>query len=110
MNVVYPVLFYEEKDGGYSVFIPDLKAATDGGTIEEAETMAADLIAGIVLTEIENNKEIPLSSKLEDVSFERLEKYLDIENWDYVSKFKKYITVDLKVFAEKFGMNIREKG
>jgi len=25
MKVIYPVLFYEEKEGGYSVFVPDLE-------------------------------------------------------------------------------------
>jgi len=27
MKVIYPVLFYEEKEGGYSVFVPDLEKA-----------------------------------------------------------------------------------
>ena len=27
MKVIYPVLFYEEKEGGYSVFVPDLQKA-----------------------------------------------------------------------------------
>ena len=50
MKVIYPVLFYEEKEGGYSVFVPDLKNnSTCGSTLEEAMTMAEDLIAGIVL-------------------------------------------------------------
>ena len=85
MKVIYPVLFYEEKEGGYSVFVPDLKNnSTCGSTLEEAMTMAEDLIAGIVLDEMEENNQIPKSSKIEDVSFEKLEKYLDIENWDYV--------------------------
>ena len=78
MKVIYPVLFYEEKEGGYSVFVPDLKNnSTCGSTLEEAMTMAEDLIAGIVLDEVEENNQIPKSSKIEDVSFEKLEKYLD---------------------------------
>ena len=42
MKVIYPVLFYEEKEGGYSVFVPDLQkalntsASTCGSTLEEA--------------------------------------------------------------------------
>ena len=27
MKGIYPVLFYEEKEGGYSVFVPDLENA-----------------------------------------------------------------------------------
>ena len=54
MKVIYPVLFYEEKKGGYSVFVPDLdNKTTCGGTLEEAMSMAEDLIAGIVLDEME---------------------------------------------------------
>lgn len=42
MKLIYPVLFYEEKEGGYSVFVPDLgrtittAAATYGKDLEEA--------------------------------------------------------------------------
>ena len=110
MKVIYPVLFYEEKEEGYSVFVPDLKnASTCGGTLEEAMTMAEDLIAGIVLDEMEENNQIPNSSKIEEVTFENLEKKLDIENWDYISKFKTYIAVDISIFAEKWGKELVKK-
>ena len=54
MKVIYPVLFYEEKEGGYSVFVPDLEkalntnASTCGDTLEEAMNMSEDLIAGLI--------------------------------------------------------------
>ena len=102
MKVIYPVLFYEEKEGGYSVFVPDLKNnSTCGSTLEEAMTMAEDLIAGIVLDEMEENNQIQ--------GQQTLEKYLDIENWDYVSKFKTYISVDISSFAEKWGKELVKK-
>ena len=54
MKVIYPVLFYEEDDGKYSVFVPDLQnSSTCGSNLEEAMEMAEDLIAGIVLDEME---------------------------------------------------------
>ena len=115
MKVIYPVLFYEEKEGGYSVFVPDLEralnsnASTCGDTLEEAMTMAEDLIAGLVLDEIEEGNKIPVASKIEDVTFEELEKGLDIENWDYISKFKTYIAVDITSFAEKWGKELVKK-
>ena len=57
MKVIYPVLFYQEKENGYSVFVPDLNnASTCGSTLEEAITMTEDLIAGIVLDEMEEGK------------------------------------------------------
>lgn len=115
MKVIYPVLFYEEKEGGYSVFVPDLEkalntsASTCGSTLEEAMAMAEDLIAGLVLDEMEEGRKIPPSSKIEDVSFEELEKKLDIENWDYISKFKTYIAVDISSFTEKWGKELVKK-
>ena len=110
MKVIYPVLFYEEKEGGYSVFVPDLKnASTCGSTLEEAMYMAEDLIAGLILDEIEEGNKIPQESKIENVSYEELESNLDIENWDYVSKFKTYIAVDISAFAEKWGKELIKK-
>ena len=115
MKVIYPVLFYEEKKGGYSVFVPDLEeklnisASTCGSTLEEAMTMAEDLIAGLVLDEMEEGNKIPEPSKIENVTFEDLEKKLDMEDWDYISKFKTYIAVDISMFAEKWGKELVKK-
>ena len=110
MKVIYPVLFYEEKEGGYSIFVPDLQnKSTCGSTLEEAMSMAEDLIAGIVLDEMEENDRIPQSSKIEEVTFEKLEKNLSIKNWDYISKFKTYISVDISLFAEKWGKELVKK-
>lgn len=115
MKVIYPVLFYEEKESGYSVFVPDLakalntSASTCGDTLENAMYMAEDLIAGLILDEIEEGNKIPKASKIEEVSFEELEDSLEIEDWDYVSKFKTYIVVDISAFAEKWGKELVKK-
>ena len=115
MKVIYPVLFYEEKEGGYSVFVPDLSkalnsnASTCGSTLEEAMNMVEQLIAGLVLDEMEEGNRVPKASKIEDVSFEELEEDLKIENWNYVSKFKTYIAVDINVYAEKWGKELVKK-
>lgn len=110
MKVIYPVLFFEEKDGGYSIFVPDLgNIATCGETLETAIAMAEDLIAGFVLDEMEDGNKIPKASKIEEVSLEKMEKELDIEDWDYVSKFKTYVTVDVSAFAEKWGKELVKK-
>lgn len=115
MKVIYPALFYEEKKGGYSVFVPDLEnalnvsASTCGDTLEDAMAMAEDLIAGLILDEIEEGKKIPEASKIENVMFEDFEKKINIEDWDYVSKFKTYIIVDISVFANKWGKDLVKK-
>lgn len=110
MKVIYPVLFYEEKESGYSVFVPDFEnMSTCGDTLENAMYMAEDLIAGLVLDRIEEGNKVPKSSKIEEVSFEELENDLEIEDWDYVSKFKTYIVVDIDAFAEKWGKELIKK-
>jgi len=110
MKVIYPVLFYEEKENGYSVFVPDLNNhSTCGNTLEDAMYMAEDLIAGILLDLMEEDLKIPKASKIEDVSFNKLEKELDLQDWDYVSKFKTYIAVDISSFAEKWGKELIKK-
>lgn len=110
MKVIYPVLFYEEKEGGYSVFVPDLNNYTTcGATLEEAMSMAEELIASLILDEMEEGSKIPPASKIENVSFDKLEQSIEIENWDYVSKFKTYIAVDISLFAEKWGKELIKK-
>ena len=110
MKVIYPVLFYEEKEDGYSAFVPDLEnISTCGKTLEETISMSEDLIAGIILDKMEDGEKIPDNSKIEDVSFEDLENALQIKNWNYVSKFKTYIIVDISSFAEKWGKELIKK-
>lgn len=110
MKVIYPVLFYEEKENNYSVFVPDLNnSATCGYTLENAMYMAEDLIAGIVLDLIEEGKNIPIASKIENISFKKLEKDLELEDEDYISKFKTYIAVDISSFAQKWGKELVKK-
>lgn len=115
MKVIYPVLFFEEGNGTYSVFVPDLEkelnvsATTCGSNLEEAMNMAEELIAGLVLDEMEEKNKIPIASKIEDLSLEDYEKSLDIEDWDYKSKFKTYIVVDINQYAEKWGKELVKK-
>ncbi|MBR2744350.1 MAG: type II toxin-antitoxin system HicB family antitoxin [Clostridia bacterium] len=115
MKVIYPVLFYEEKDGQFSVFVPDLKGTnnicvtTCGTNLEDAMNMAQDLIAGVIVDIMEQNNTIPRATKIEDVSFEKFEKSLDIEDMDYVSKFKTYISVDVSAYVEKWGKELVKK-
>lgn len=110
MRVVYPVLFYEEEEGGYSVFVPDLdNVSTCGDTLEEAMYMAQDLIAGVLLDKMEVGEKLPKVSAIDKISFKALEDYLEIDNWNYKNKFKTYIAVDLSEFAEKWGKELIKK-
>ena len=40
---------------------------------------------------------------------EKLEKEIDLESTDYISKFKTYIVVDISAFAEKWGKELVKK-
>lgn len=62
MTLAYPACFYKEPDG-YSVIVPDFDAATQGDDIKEAMYMAEDLIAGLVVSAIEDNEKIPKASE-----------------------------------------------
>ena len=109
MKVIYPVCIFQTNEE-FMAFVPDLDTNnTYGKTLEEAVYMAEDLIAGIVLDLIEKGEKIPVARKIEDISFEELEKDLEIENWDYISKFKTYIAVDISLFAQKWGKELIKK-
>lgn len=52
MLTIYPAVFYEYKDGRYTVIFPDLNhLATDGANFEDAMAMAIDCLAGYVFSE-----------------------------------------------------------
>ncbi len=110
MRVVYPVLFYQEEDGRYSTFVPDLNnASTFGDTLEDAMYMSQDLIAGIMLDLMEEGEKIPKSSSIDKVSFKTLENDLEMNELVFKSKFKTYIAVDLNEFAKKWNKKLIKK-
>ena len=71
--------------------------------------MAQDLIAGYLLDFLEEGKAFPKSSNIDKVSFKALETDLDIDNWNYKSKFKTYVAVDLAEFAKKWNKKLVKK-
>ena len=92
MKLVYPACFYEEKDGGYSVEIPDLLGCcTQGENLEEAIQMAQDVALGWLLTAVENNEEIAKASNIKDIKLEN-------ENG-----FVTLLLLDLGAYTQKYG-------
>ena len=120
MKLVYPAIFYKEEEGGYSVVIPDLLGcATQGDSIEEAMEMAQDAATGWLLTTIEENENIPIPSKIEDIKIEKKEGFttlllLDIDKYSekYGTKksIKKTLTIPewLNERAERIGINFSQ--
>ena len=92
MKLVYPAIFYYEKDGGYSVEVPDLLGCvTQGDTLEEAIEMAQDAAMGWILTTIEDDEEIPKPSQIEEIKVENKK------------SFKTLLLLDIDKYSEKYG-------
>ena len=63
--------------------------------------MAQDLITTLILDCIENKTQIPKASKIKDIKYdEEFEKELD--DWEYESRFKSYITVDTTLLEKRW--------
>lgn len=119
MKLVYPAKFYYEKDGGYSVEVPDLVGCvTQGETLEEAMEMAQDAALGWLLTAIEEEEEIPKPSTMEEIKVgkEGFKTLLLLNIDEYTEKYgskksiKKTLTVPqwLNKRAEKLGINFSQ--
>ena len=91
MKLVYPAIFYHEKEGGYSVEVPDLLGCvTQGETLEETIEMAQDAALGWILTAIEDDEDIPKPSQIEEIK---------VEN----NAFKTLLLLDVDQYSEKYG-------
>ena len=56
MKYVYPAIFHPEKEGGFSIFFPDIEGCyTQGDTMVEAVEMAEDAL-NLMLWDKEENK------------------------------------------------------
>lgn len=65
MLTIYPAIFYELKDGRYSVLFPDLNdLATCGEDFNDAMAMAIDCLAGYVFTEGLEGNALPAATAL----------------------------------------------
>ena len=68
---VYPAIFHKSIEGGYVVVFPDFDyGATEGKTLEEAIEMAEDYIGTWLYDDFVNSREMPVSSKINDISIE----------------------------------------
>jgi len=92
MTLAYPACFYKESDG-YSVIIPDFNAATQGEDIKEAIYMAEDVIAGLILSAIEDNSPFPKPSEPSDAL---------LEPEEYGKGFVSVVLVDLDKKEKEF--------
>ena len=82
--------------------MPDFNYATTcGENLNNVIYMAQDLITTLILDCIENKSQIPKASKIEDIKYdEEFEKELD--DWEYKSRFKSYVTVDTTALEKRW--------
>lgn len=70
---VYPALFhFNENDGSYTITYPDLPGCiSEGKSLENALYMAQDALRQWLECTIEVGQEIPLASRVEDITLEQ---------------------------------------
>lgn len=95
---VYPAIFYQENDGGYSVVFPDLgHLATCGDDLHEARRMAQDCLAGYLWSARKDGEEVPSPTPCEDVD----PHCEDEDGDDYVVVFVEAVEVDVEAYAKE---------
>ncbi len=83
MKLIYPACFYPEDNGQYSVIFPDLNgAATYGNSLDDAITMAMDLLGSWILDSVQENEEIPKPSHIKDILLENESGFVSLVNVD----------------------------
>ena len=90
-KLIYPAIFTPDKDGGFTVEVPDLPGCvTEGDDIEESISMAQDAASGWILGELKEGNSVPPPSSL-----------IDIEAPD--GSFKSLIKLDIDSYSKRYG-------
>lgn len=93
MKLVYPACFYpcEEKEGAYTVVVPDLPGCvTEGDSLADAMLMATDAASGWVLDELEDGRPAPKATPIRSVKPDP-------------GGFVSLLVLDMSAYAEKYG-------
>lgn len=95
MQLVYPAVFYPDPDSSaYCVTVPDLPGCVSGGpSLAEAISMGEDAASGWILGEIEDGKQVPPATPMEDV-------HPDPEIGE---GFVSLLSLDMDAYAAKYG-------
>ncbi|MDO4284355.1 MAG: type II toxin-antitoxin system HicB family antitoxin [Eubacteriales bacterium] len=93
MKLTYPACFYpcEEKQGGYTVEVPDLPGCvSEGATLADAILMATDAASGWILDELEEGRDLPLATPFSEIVPDQ-------------GGFITTLVLDMDAYAEKYG-------
>lgn len=106
MIKIYPAVCAREENG-YSVFLPDFNnVATCGDDLEDAISMATDLIAVMIYSNREEGLPVPAPSRLEDINPKDVADWLD-SDYDPLDWAVLPVCVDAEEYAEhNFGETV----
>ncbi len=93
-KLLYPACFYpcEEKQGAYTVIVPDLPGCiSEGDSLEEALTMATDAASGWVLDEMEDGNPVPKATDIKTIQLQNPDGFVNL------------LVLDMDAYAEKYG-------
>lgn len=96
-------VFMRKKKVGYSINVPDLLGCcTQAETLPEALEMAQDAAWGWIMTAIEDEEDIPIPSKIEDIKLENEKGFvslilLDLDKSNKISNSKKSVKKTLTI-------------
>lgn len=116
MSVIFPIILTPEKDGGYSVDVPDLQIGTQGETIAECMEMARDAIGLWGICEQDAGRAIPSAATLAPKHLENeIVTLVDVDFATYrrahdMRTIRKNVTIQswLNDLAEKEGINFSQ--
>ena len=80
MRTAYPIVITPEAEGGYVVYVPDLKINTQGETVAECMYMARDAISLWGICEQDMGRQIPpASEKLPECAGNEMATFVDVD-------------------------------
>jgi len=115
MKYVYPACFIPEENGQYSVIFDDLGGiATYGNSLEDALSMAEDLLCTWILECKKDNETLPEASSIKDLKPDDDNSFYNLISADvdaYIQKYNKSVKKTLTIpywlneLAEKSNVN-----
>lgn len=95
MKLVYGACFYPDPESSsFAVVVPDLPGCASGASnLADAILMATDAASGWVLDELEDGKDLPKATPIQEI-------VLDEDCQGYVAP----IVLDMDRYAEKYGI------
>ena len=95
---VYPAIFHPEKEGGFSIFFPDLSGCyTQGEDLSNGMYMANDVLSFTLYSMEDDGEPIPAPTPLNEIKTEGSDFAADItaDTFEYHKKFSHHLAKKL---------------